>query len=92
MRNARKQVVPSAFGCCTGLFFLSLFWRGRSDLADLSALSRFEFIDAYLPPAILARSKPTLAKPTLVKPTLAKVEVLVVCKVFGFGELIVWVF
>ena len=36
--------------------------------------------------------RPTLAKPTLVKPTLAKVKVLVVCKDFGFWELIVCVF
>ena len=36
--------------------------------------------------------KPTLAKPTLAKPTLAKVKVFVVCKDFGFWELIVWVF
>ena len=36
--------------------------------------------------------KPTLAKPTLAKPTLANVKVLVVCKDFGFSELIVWVF
>ena len=28
----------------------------------------------------------------MAKPTLAKVKVLVVCKDFGFGELIVWVF
>ena len=33
-----------------------------------------------------------LAKPTLAKPTLANVNVLVVCKDFGFWELIVWVF
>ena len=32
------------------------------------------------------------SKPTLAKPTLTKVKVLVVCKDFGFGELIVWVF
>ena len=32
------------------------------------------------------------SKPTLAKPTLAKVKVLVVCKIFGFGELIVWLF
>ena len=38
------------------------------------------------------RSKPTLAKPTLAKPTLANAKVFVVCKDFGFGELIVWVF
>ena len=37
-------------------------------------------------------AKLTLAKPTLAKPTLAKVKVLVVCKDFGFWELIVWVF
>ena len=35
----------------------------------------------------LKRSKPTLANPTL-----ANVKVLVVCKDFGFSELIVWVF
>ena len=29
---------------------------------------------------------------TLAKPTLAQVKVLVVCKDFGFGEFIVWVF
>ena len=33
-----------------------------------------------------------LVKPTLAKPTLAKVKVFVVCKDFGFWELIVWVF
>ena len=38
------------------------------------------------------RSKPTLVNPTLAKPTLANVKVLVVCKDFGFSELIVWVF
>ena len=32
------------------------------------------------------------AKSTLAKPTLANVKVLVVCKDFGFSELIVWVF
>ena len=32
------------------------------------------------------------SKPTLAKPTLANVMVLVVCKDFGFSELIVWVF
>ena len=32
------------------------------------------------------------SKPTLGKPTLARVKVLVACKDFGFGELIVWVF
>ena len=32
------------------------------------------------------------SKPTLAKPTLAKVKVLVVCKDFGFWELIVWGF
>ena len=37
-------------------------------------------------------AKPTLTKPTLAKPTLANVKVLVVCKDFGFSELIVWVF
>ena len=37
-------------------------------------------------------AKPTLAKLTLAKPTLANVKVLVVCKGFGFSELIVWVF
>ena len=45
--------------------------------------------------AILIRptlARPTLAKPTLAKPTLANVKVLVVCKDFGFSELIVWVF
>ena len=35
---------------------------------------------------------PSLAKPTLAKPTLANVKVLVVCKDFGFWELIVFVF
>ena len=37
-------------------------------------------------------AKPTLANPTLAKPTLAKFKVLVVCKDFGFWELIVLVF
>ena len=37
-------------------------------------------------------ANPTLANPTLAKPTLANVKVLVVCKDFGFSELIVWVF
>ena len=32
------------------------------------------------------------SKPTLAKLILAKVKVLVVCKDFGFWELIVWVF
>ena len=32
------------------------------------------------------------SKPTLANPTLANVKVLVVCKDFGFWELIVWVF
>ena len=36
--------------------------------------------------------RPTLAKPTLAKPTLTNVKVVVVCKDFGFSELIVWVF
>ena len=50
-------------------------------------------------PALTARlrskptlASPTLANPTLAKPTLANVKVLVVCKDFGFLELIVWVF
>ena len=42
--------------------------------------------------AKLTLAKPTLAKPFLAKPTLANVKVLVVCKDFGFSELIVWVF
>ena len=37
-------------------------------------------------------SKPTSANPTLAKPTLANVKVLVVCKDFGFWEIIVQVF
>ena len=41
---------------------------------------------------MVKKSIETLAKPTLAKPTLAKVKVLVVRKIFGFWELIVWLF
>ena len=43
-------------------------------------------------PTLAIVIRPTLANPTLAKPTLANVKVLVVCKDFGFSELIVWVF
>ena len=35
---------------------------------------------------------PNRSESTLAKPTLANFKVLVVCKDFGFSELIVWVF
>ena len=59
--------------------------------------TKFQKRDGVGPPVprierTASRSNPTLANPTLAKPTLANVKVLVVCKDFGFSELIVWVF